>query len=145
MISRLLNKKGQEVLVGDKVLYGPKGDNEWTIQGHAAPHKPSSSGRVYVTDAAGRQREFFPTVFDLRIETYDEGQPVRDRVHFRPDGEENLYGPTTCERAGAKLLDKEWTTRAITPTTYKKIRAEFAQKGAIVCHLCDNLASQGRI
>ena len=32
----------------------------------APPHKPSSTGRVWVKTSNGMSREYFPTVFDMR-------------------------------------------------------------------------------
>ena len=39
----------------------------WIIEGGNPPHKPSSTGRVWVRPlgAGGFHREFFPTVFNL--------------------------------------------------------------------------------
>ena len=39
----------------------------WTVRGGDAPHKPSSTGRVYVTAVKdGFNRQFFPTVFKMK-------------------------------------------------------------------------------
>ena len=37
-----------------------------TLLGGTPPHKPSSTGRVYVRDANGNCQEFFPSVFNLK-------------------------------------------------------------------------------
>ena len=37
-----------------------------TLLGGTPPHKPSSTGRVYVRDADGNKCEYFPSMFGLK-------------------------------------------------------------------------------
>lgn len=53
----------QEMLIGE--ILRDSADDEWTLIGARPPHKPESTGRVYVEDEDGT-REFFPSVFDLK-------------------------------------------------------------------------------
>ena len=62
---------GEECPVGAK-LEDETIESPYTVTGHRAPHKPSSSGRVYVRTSTGHDREFFPHVFDLKIVNADE-------------------------------------------------------------------------
>lgn len=55
----LEHKDGTPVCIGDK-LTTHRGET-YTITGGRPPHKPSSTGRVWVEGGG----EFFPTVFDL--------------------------------------------------------------------------------
>lgn len=41
---------------------------EYTLTGWCEPHKPSSTGRVYLTDADGGEHEFFPGVINAHFE-----------------------------------------------------------------------------
>ena len=79
-----ISKKGwtlfnnaDEKVVMDELLKTNDGEL-WIIEGGNPPHKPSSTGRVWVRplgaegmqreffpSAEGMQREFFPTVFNL--------------------------------------------------------------------------------
>lgn len=59
----------QEVVVGE-ILRTADGQ-EWIMDGGRPPHKPSSTGRVFVKDPdyegdGLNEREFFPSVFDLK-------------------------------------------------------------------------------
>jgi len=52
---------GNEVKVGDKVKM--QDGRTWTLSGIEKPHKPSSTGRVYVVPASGRAcASYFPSV-----------------------------------------------------------------------------------
>lgn len=62
--SRLVDKNGNDVAIGTKV---GRGSAKYTITGWRAPHKASSTGRVWVESEGGFSQEFFPTVFDLEI------------------------------------------------------------------------------
>lgn len=55
----------KEVESGDLVV--DSHDMIWDVTGGTPPHKPSSTGRVYVVsnNAHRHSRQFFPTVFDL--------------------------------------------------------------------------------
>ena len=54
---------GEELNINDVVITG-RGD-VFKIQGGRAPHKPSSTGRVYVTNVEEDWKgEYFPTVID---------------------------------------------------------------------------------
>jgi len=62
---KLIKEDGSEVSVGQRVF---------TFRGELVeilsfnpPHKPSSSGRVYVKFADGSTREFFPSVVGCSI------------------------------------------------------------------------------
>ena len=63
---KLINKAGKEIKEGD-VLTSFSGEKARFISG-TPPHKPGSSGRVYVEEiemtGKGR-REYFPTVYAL--------------------------------------------------------------------------------
>lgn len=62
---KLINEKtGEEILMNTEVA-DFRGD-PLTVVGFAAPHKPSSTGRVYVTKN-GMSREFFPSVIGAKI------------------------------------------------------------------------------
>lgn len=51
-----------------KVYADFRGD-EWVLEGGRPPHKPSSSGFVWVRDTAGRMsREFYPFVIGMTWE-----------------------------------------------------------------------------
>ncbi len=59
MMKLLIN--GVEAVKGQEVT-DFRGES-WTLEGWQEPHKPSSTGRVYVSqDGAEFQREFFPGV-----------------------------------------------------------------------------------
>jgi|TARA_R110001599_G_scaffold41104_1_gene124583 hypothetical protein len=52
--------------VTEKEIVVSKDDVFWIVQGGTPPHKPSSTGRVWVATSGGEwNREFFPTVFNL--------------------------------------------------------------------------------
>jgi len=42
---------------------------DYIITGGASPHKPSSTGKVWVTDTEGNSHEYYPAVFDMKWET----------------------------------------------------------------------------
>lgn len=54
------DKTGNDVVIGDTVE--TSNDDVFTVEGMREPHKPSSTGRVFVKDEHGRDREFFPNV-----------------------------------------------------------------------------------
>ena len=62
----LLNKNDEKVVA--KELIKTRDGEAWIIEGGTPPHKPSSSGRVWVRllDNPEHNREFFPTVFNLK-------------------------------------------------------------------------------
>ena len=41
----------------------------WVLEGGRPPHKPSSSGHVWVRDTEGSSREFYPFVIGMAWET----------------------------------------------------------------------------
>ena len=55
---------GPSVKQGD-TLVDFRGDIA-TLLGGTPPHKPSSTGRVYVQLPSGSRQEFFPSVFNLK-------------------------------------------------------------------------------
>jgi hypothetical protein len=57
---KLIGSFGKELKPGDKVVTF-RGD-EMTFKSGREPHKPSSTGRVYLTDSEGHEHEFFPGV-----------------------------------------------------------------------------------
>lgn len=66
-MARLINEEtGAEIKVGDRVFSETK---EYTLLSFTAPHKPSSTGRIYVEPANGEgmRREFFPSVVGAKI------------------------------------------------------------------------------
>ena len=67
----LYNKNGLEVYV--KELINNDGEY-WVVEGGTPPHKPSSSGRVWVRllDNPEWNREFFPHVFGMEWRLDDE-------------------------------------------------------------------------
>ena len=54
---------GQPVEVGETVVR--RGGGEATVKGGRAPHKPSSTGRVYVDEGRTYTGEYFPSVYGL--------------------------------------------------------------------------------
>ena len=59
----------EEVCIGDKLI---QEGEEFEIMGWRRPHKPSSSGRVFVkTKNDTFERSLFPGVFDLEIIDFD--------------------------------------------------------------------------
>jgi hypothetical protein len=66
-MAKLINETtGQEVKEGDTVttFRGEKG----ILQSFREPHKPSSTGKVYVKfEGAEWSREFYPSVIDCKI------------------------------------------------------------------------------
>lgn len=63
---RLVDNNGQEIKNGEtvKCFRG----NEHTVVGYAPPKHSASSGRVITKSKQGHQYEYFPSVFNLRIE-----------------------------------------------------------------------------
>ena len=59
----LAHANGASVQQGETVISFR--NKQYTFTGGASPHKPSSSGRVYVEDSEGNTYEYFPHVFDL--------------------------------------------------------------------------------
>lgn len=59
----LCHKNGDICELGEKVECF-RGE-AWTLEGGAPPHKPASTGRVYVRQGESGGREFFPGVFNL--------------------------------------------------------------------------------
>jgi len=57
---------GRDVQEGDVV--GDEG--EWIVTGWREPHKPSSTGRVFVVSDDGFNRQFFPSVFDMEFRPF---------------------------------------------------------------------------
>ena len=49
-------------------LVTTKGGESWIVEGGVPPHKPSSTGRVWVSLLSNpkHNRDFFPTVFNLK-------------------------------------------------------------------------------
>ena len=62
----LLNKNDERVVA--KELIKTKDGVAWVIEGGTPPHKPSSTGRVWVSllSNPNHNRDFFPTVFNLK-------------------------------------------------------------------------------
>lgn len=60
----LLTIDGKEVKIGDKAVTF-RGENV-IVTGMREPHKPSSTGRVYVQHENGDEREYFPTVIGAK-------------------------------------------------------------------------------
>jgi hypothetical protein len=66
--SRLVHADtGEEIKIGAKLKSSHDSEAEFTVTGWRAPHKASSTGRVCVTSSGGFDREFFPSVFGLKI------------------------------------------------------------------------------
>jgi hypothetical protein len=58
-------KTGNPVCVGDEVV-DFRGE-KWRVQAGAPPHKPASTGRIYVSSETYEYTsEFFPSVCDLK-------------------------------------------------------------------------------
>lgn len=72
---RLVHKNnGKEVKIGDIVRYTRDDEvTEYEIMGWRKPHKPSSSGLVFVRvkNTDDFQRHYYPHVFDLEIVDYE--------------------------------------------------------------------------
>ena len=71
---RLVNREtGEEVAIGSTIKSFR--DEEYILRGFRKPHKPSSTGRVFVkrpdADENEFEESFFPGVFDLEIVDYD--------------------------------------------------------------------------
>ena len=60
----LLYEDDVHVVQGD-VVQSENSSHQWSVQGGAAPHKPGSTGRVFVT-WAGKEMSYYPQVFDLK-------------------------------------------------------------------------------
>ena len=62
----LVHKETGKPVVMNEVLRSNRTKQAYKVKGGTPPHKPSSTGRVWV-DVDGRwDEEFFPTVFDLK-------------------------------------------------------------------------------
>ncbi len=71
---RLVSREtGEEVAIGSTVTSFR--DEKFVLNGFRKPHKPSSTGRVFVkrvdADENDFEESFFPGVFDLEIVDYD--------------------------------------------------------------------------
>jgi hypothetical protein len=67
-MAKLINEKtGQEIKTGDNVTCFR--GTEYKLVSFTEPHKPSSTGRVYVEPVSGEgmRREFFPSVIGAKI------------------------------------------------------------------------------
>jgi len=63
----LKDSNNKIINVGDKVF--DRDGKAATVKGWREPHKPSSTGRVYVVwDGSNQEWEYFPTVFNLHID-----------------------------------------------------------------------------
>jgi len=62
----LVNANNERVV--EKELVTTKGGESWIVEGGVPPHKPSSTGRVWVSllNNPKHNRDFFPTVFNLK-------------------------------------------------------------------------------
>ena len=64
------SETGEDVF--EKELVRGRDNEAWVVEGGTPPHKPSSTGRVWVRDLDIPEwnREFFPQVFDMKwVET----------------------------------------------------------------------------
>lgn len=66
MKGRLVDKDGRTVNVGDHVV-DFRGESA-RVTGWDSPRHPGSTGRVAVRVGGGGEREYFPSVYGLRIE-----------------------------------------------------------------------------
>ena len=62
----LVHANGASVQVNETVK-SFRGE-DYIITGGASPHKPASTGRVWVTDAHGNNCEYYPSVFGMKWE-----------------------------------------------------------------------------
>lgn len=69
----LVREGGEAVSLGE--VYEAHNGGEYELVGGDAPHKPSSSGKVYVKSGDGTC-QFFPSVFGLKY------MPVTDDLTF---------------------------------------------------------------
>ena len=62
----LVNANNERVV--EKELVTTKDGENWIVEGGVPPHKPSSTGRVWVSllSNPNHNRDFFPTVFNLK-------------------------------------------------------------------------------
>ena len=62
----LVNANNERVV--EKELVTTKSGERWIVEGGVPPHKPSSTGRVWVSLLSNpkHNRDFFPTVFNLK-------------------------------------------------------------------------------
>ena len=62
----LVNANNERVV--EKELVTTKDGENWIVEGGVPPHKPSSTGRVWVSLLSNpkHNRDFFPTVFNLK-------------------------------------------------------------------------------
>lgn len=71
-MTKLVHKESlREIPLGSKLTTERNGEvTEYILRGWRKPHKPSSSGRVFVNRVDtpdGFENSFFPHVFDLKI------------------------------------------------------------------------------
>ena len=67
----LIHKETGEAVQAKELVRG-RHNEAWVVEGGTRPHKPSSTGRVWVRalDDTTWNREFFPQVFDMKwVET----------------------------------------------------------------------------
>lgn len=63
---RLVDKDGNDVKIGATITTND--DESFTLMGWRRPHKPGSTGRVFVkNDSDNFEQQFFPGVFGLKI------------------------------------------------------------------------------
>lgn len=68
---KLVHSETGEAVVEKELVRGRDNDS-WVVEGGTPPHKPSSTGRVWVraSDDTTWNREFFPQVFDMKWVEY---------------------------------------------------------------------------
>jgi hypothetical protein len=64
-MAKLINNKGVEIPLGSEVVTGS--GESMTLLSFTPPHKPGSTGRVYLKDTEGHEHSFFPTVIGAKI------------------------------------------------------------------------------
>ena len=114
----------QQVMNGEKVV--DFRDNSATVTGGAPPHKPSSTGRVYVLQD-GRSAEYYPGGYNLRWVPIGNVTPKETEVVIQKDwdGEFRVPAPQGNEDHAYYTHDLEdavgtaremWADRWITVT-----------------------------
>lgn len=63
----LFIRNTDKVLGTDSLAYSANG-TKYQVTGGAAPHKPSSTGRVFLTDEDGAFHSFFPSIVNAKWE-----------------------------------------------------------------------------
>jgi hypothetical protein len=63
----LVHQKTGLPVADRELVTSSRADDTWIVMGGSPPHKPSSTGRVWVQDLkrSDWNREFFPSVFNL--------------------------------------------------------------------------------